>query len=92
VTLSTIEEDEHDPADLGDADRRHIGPGRLRPCRIVPRDLPPQEHQRDAHDHIARDHHAVVERVAVVDRLEQSACSVASISDIAAGQSRTRGT
>jgi len=37
---------------------------------VVAVDLRPQEQGRHAHDHVARHHHAVVERVAVVDRLE----------------------
>ena len=65
-----LQDGEHDPADLGHADRRHVRAGRRRPLAIVARDLPPQEDQRHAHDHVAGHHHAVVQRAAAIDRLE----------------------
>ena len=65
-----VEEHERDPADLRDPDRDRVRARRRGALGIVARDLQPQGDERDAHDHVARDHHAVVERVAVVDRLE----------------------
>ena len=61
-----VEHGERHPSDLGDGDRRHVGPG----LWVLARHLPPQEHQRHAHDHVAGHHHVVVQRVAVVDRGE----------------------
>jgi hypothetical protein len=65
-----VSDRERHPADLRDADRRHVLARRGRPLGVVARHQRPEEDERRAHDHVAGHHDAVVERLAVVDRRE----------------------
>ena len=53
------------------ADDDRVGQRRPTVRRVVAGDAQPGRDHRDAHDHVAGDHHAVVEVLALVDRLER---------------------
>ena len=65
-----LQDHEQDPAELQRPDHHDVRPRRRGAVGIVPDDLRPQEQQREPHDDVARDHHAVVERLAAVERRE----------------------
>ena len=61
---------ERHPAHLRDQDRLEVGKAGRAPLRILARGAAPLEHHRDPHDHVAGHHHAVVDGLALVDRVE----------------------
>ncbi len=64
------EDQQQHPADLGDSDGDGIGLAGPAPWRILPGGTQPEEDHGDPHHHVAGHRDAVVDRAALVDRME----------------------
>ena len=66
-----VDEDEHDPAELDDRDEDGVRQGGASASGVVLRGAQPQRDRGDAHDDVAGHDHAVVDVLALVERVEQ---------------------